>query len=192
MSQIKNFQSMSRINSNNTNNSVIVGSDDLKHTIYISQRRGEDIIVLVSKLQRIFKIKKGRFCHASIPSKQILYTMWATRLIPHPQKWKLKQKNCFLGWPKCLLTNYIWGQSSWSPLGNTRATHDGLDRSWYPPKRPNHPLVSSGRSSQVQFKQFGGWGSDLWTLVRSDRHLHPPLIKAEDPPRQRGEMNSVI
>lgn len=50
-------------------------------------------------------------------------------------------------------------------------------------------------SSQVQSKQgggvcvcAGGWGGGLggWplALLRSDQHLHPPLIKAEDPPCQ--------
>lgn len=52
---------------------------------------------------------------------------------PTHNTWRGKKRKCerkkiyiFLGWPEWLLTNYIWGQSSWRPLGNTGATSNSV------------------------------------------------------------------
>lgn len=88
--------------------------------------------------------------------------------------------------------------SPWQHQGNKRRS---LDRSWYPSHAQTNPPppgflrkeVSAAAKCRVN---RAGWGWPL-ALMRSDQHLHPPMIKDEDPPcqgpGQRGqgrEMNS--
>lgn len=90
--------------------------------------------------------------------------------------------------------------SPWQHQGNKQQC---LDRSRYPPNAQTNPPPPGSFRKEVSAAakcrvNRAGWGWPL-ALMRSDQHLHPPLIKDEDPPcqglGQRGqnqEMNSAF
>lgn len=75
--------------------------------------------------------------------------------------------------------------SPWQHRGNKQQC---LDRSWYLPNAQTSPPPPGSFRKEVSAAakcvvNRAGWGWPL-ALVRSDQHLHPPMIKAEDPPCQ--------
>lgn len=75
--------------------------------------------------------------------------------------------------------------SPWQCWGNKQQC---LDRSWYLPDAQNSPPPPGSFRKEVSAAakcvvNRAGWGWPL-ALARSDQHLHPPMIKAEDPPCQ--------
>lgn len=128
-----------------------------------------------------------------------------TSLPPPPPTSKIKKKKKFLPWRTRVAPNQLhlrskFIMSPWQHQGNKQQC---LDRSWYLPNAQTNPPppgffrkeVSAAAKCRVN---RAGWGWPL-ALMRSDQHLHPPLIKDEDPPcqglGQRGqdwEMNSAF
>lgn len=75
--------------------------------------------------------------------------------------------------------------SPWQHQGNKQQC---LDRSWYLPNAQNSPPPPGSFRKEVSAAakcvvNRAGWGWPL-ALARSDQHLHPPMIKAEDAPCQ--------
>lgn len=75
--------------------------------------------------------------------------------------------------------------SPWQHRGNKQQC---LDRSWYLTNAQNSPPPPGSFRKEVSAAakcvvNRPGWGWPL-ALARSDQHLHPPMIKAEDPPCQ--------
>lgn len=119
-----------------------------------------------------------------------------------PQHTPKQKKNPLPCWtrvaPNQLRLRSKFIASPWQHRGNKQQC---LDRSWYLPNAQNSPPPPGSFRKEVSaaakcMVKRAGWG---WPLApaRSDQHLHPPMIKDEDPPcqglGQRGqarEMNS--
>lgn len=124
------------------------------------------------------------------PLKAGLATVVISTIPPRysPPTQKLKKKTLPFGTrvaPSQLRLRSKFIVSPWQHQGNKQQC---LDRSRYLPNAQNSPPPPGSFRKEVSAAakcvvNRAGWGWPL-ALVRSDQHLHPPMIKAEDPPCQ--------